>query len=244
MGWATEIASLRGTPAILINYAVVAVPMEVALIRGRAPLATLLRSPLWALLFMVLAGIVNSLLTALLLAPGVRQDGLLDLALNGLTWSAVGYAGGWLLARNSGSAARHRRGAVVSGANPTWGAVPSWIRRLGVRKASRTDGPVTLAGVPVPVQDETKHFKIIGTTGTGGSGDWSTASNWTGGVVPNNSGGNSYNVIFPSYGCTAIAYCYAVNLDRDPTINSLAVEFGVLIWQFGAPLHFQTLTTH
>src|SRR5581483_3562344 len=169
MGWATEIASLRGTPAILINYAVVAVPMEVALIRGRAPLATFLRSPLWALLFMVLAGIVNSLLTALLLAPGVRQDGLLDLALNGLTWSAVGYAGGWLLARNSGSAARHRRGAVVSGANPTWGAVPSWIRRLGVRKASRTDGPVTLAGVPVPVQDETKHFKIIGTTGTGKS---------------------------------------------------------------------------
>jgi type IV secretory pathway TraG/TraD family ATPase VirD4 len=59
------------------------------------------------------------------------------------------------------SSETHKRGVVVlDGA--------SWQRRgLRLRKADR--GVLTLAGVPIPVQDETKHFKLIGTTGTGKS---------------------------------------------------------------------------
>jgi type IV secretory pathway TraG/TraD family ATPase VirD4 len=56
----------------------------------------------------------------------------------------------------------HRRGAyVVDG-------------RRAQRRAQRllkryTDAPIVLAGVAIPPRDETKHFKLIGTTGTGKS---------------------------------------------------------------------------
>ena len=48
------------------------------------------------------------------------------------------------------------------------------IRHLAARRRpsvfSRSqEGGLTLAGVPVPLRDETKHFKLIGTTGTGKS---------------------------------------------------------------------------
>jgi type IV secretory pathway TraG/TraD family ATPase VirD4 len=46
----------------------------------------------------------------------------------------------------------HRRGAIVSTAQPA-------SARVGI----------TLAGIPVASEDETKHFKLIGTTGTGKS---------------------------------------------------------------------------
>jgi type IV secretory pathway TraG/TraD family ATPase VirD4 len=52
---------------------------------------------------------------------------------------------------------RHRRGALVSGSTPRlWRQqIPSCL--------------VTLAAVPISPTDETKHFKLIGTTGTGKS---------------------------------------------------------------------------
>jgi type IV secretory pathway TraG/TraD family ATPase VirD4 len=55
----------------------------------------------------------------------------------------------------------HRRGVLlVQGARAQREAVRLKLRRRGV---------VTLAGVAIPAQDETKHFKLIGTTGTGKS---------------------------------------------------------------------------
>ena len=51
----------------------------------------------------------------------------------------------------------HKRGALVR-------EVVTWFRRKGSPR-----GQLTIAGVPVPLEDETKHFKIIGTTGTGKS---------------------------------------------------------------------------
>jgi type IV secretory pathway TraG/TraD family ATPase VirD4 len=78
-------------------------------------------------------------------------------------------------ARPRGSADAHKRGAMILG--------EARRRRLRVRRhfAARSragsggggggsrDGRLTLAGVPVPWLDETKHFKMIGTTGTGKS---------------------------------------------------------------------------
>ncbi len=51
-----------------------------------------------------------------------------------------------------------RRGAVIV----------RYRRRFGPSRR-RFDGRVTIAGVPVAILDETKHFKVIGTTGTGKS---------------------------------------------------------------------------
>jgi type IV secretory pathway TraG/TraD family ATPase VirD4 len=54
----------------------------------------------------------------------------------------------------------HHRGVVLLGASPRLHRGPS---RAGVQ------ADLTLAGLPVPFLDETKHFKMIGTTGTGKS---------------------------------------------------------------------------
>jgi len=54
----------------------------------------------------------------------------------------------------------HKRGALIRDGE---------VRRRGLwTKNSRHGGP-TLAGVAIPLHDETKHFKFIGTTGTGKS---------------------------------------------------------------------------
>jgi hypothetical protein len=49
-------------------------------------------------------------------------------------------------------------------------------------------------------------------------GNWSTAADWSGGVVPNNGGGNTYNVTLPTHGSVSGAI-----LDTNPTIDQLTV---------------------
>jgi hypothetical protein len=67
-----------------------------------------------------------------------------------------------VLGRAGQPQALHRRGALVTdeGAQP-----PAPRRRM---RAAAAPG-LTLAGVRVPEADEAKHFKLIGTTGTGKS---------------------------------------------------------------------------
>jgi type IV secretory pathway TraG/TraD family ATPase VirD4 len=55
----------------------------------------------------------------------------------------------------------HRRGALIDPEARSW---RGWVRRAATAPAA-----VTLGGVPIAALDETKHFKIIGTTGTGKS---------------------------------------------------------------------------
>ena len=63
-------------------------------------------------------------------------------------------AGRVLATSSQSTGATHRRGAIVSSVPPN---------------PVRHDTRITLAGVPIAPDDETKHFKIIGTTGTGKS---------------------------------------------------------------------------
>jgi type IV secretory pathway TraG/TraD family ATPase VirD4 len=60
-----------------------------------------------------------------------------------------------------GAAETHKRGVILRD-----GA--AWQRR-GARLRKSNHALLTLAGIPVAFRDETKHFKIIGTTGTGKS---------------------------------------------------------------------------
>ncbi len=56
----------------------------------------------------------------------------------------------------------HKRGARVVRSRRAWCRLASWTSVPG-------GDPVRLAGVPIEPLDETKHFKLIGTTGTGKS---------------------------------------------------------------------------
>ncbi|HTD74566.1 MAG TPA: type IV secretion system DNA-binding domain-containing protein [Steroidobacteraceae bacterium] len=78
-----------------------------------------------------------------------------------LTTAAVGCAK--LIARRMGSRERetYKRGVMIADGAP-------WQRRSARRKKSSPE-LITLAGVAIPQPDESKHFKVIGTTGTGKS---------------------------------------------------------------------------
>jgi type IV secretory pathway TraG/TraD family ATPase VirD4 len=87
--------------------------------------------------------------------------------------NAVGLTAGIMLAlvvctrflMRRGSAETHKRGAVIREQPDT---ARSAARRIFAARRASASG-LTLAGVPIGLNDETKHFKIIGTTGTGKS---------------------------------------------------------------------------
>ena len=67
----------------------------------------------------------------------------------------------YIRGRGRNSTEMYKRGVLLSDAT-------GWQRRYARLKKSR-NGASTLAGIPIPIGDETKHFKLIGTTGTGKS---------------------------------------------------------------------------
>ncbi|HTT06834.1 MAG TPA: type IV secretion system DNA-binding domain-containing protein [Steroidobacteraceae bacterium] len=144
---------LRGTSGGMLSYGLVLAAMLAALIRRRAPVRTRWLSPLWSLPVLLLATLVISLAQALLYLPPPLQP-----VLGLLLTLAVGYVAGSYLARLRfyHDAMRFRRGAVVTSALPD-------------ASSFEVGTSLTLAGVCIPPADETKHFKLIGATGTGKS---------------------------------------------------------------------------
>ena len=63
--------------------------------------------------------------------------------------------------RRATKSERHKRGVLL--------ADGAMLQRRSARRRSSAAGAVTVAGVAIPAADETKHFKLIGTTGTGKS---------------------------------------------------------------------------
>jgi type IV secretory pathway TraG/TraD family ATPase VirD4 len=160
-------ALLRGGSGLLAAYATAQLPMAVALFRRRAPLRRLLLAPLAAAPVTVLAGIGTAALAPVLHSLGFAADGALTIAAGfGLTTS-LGYAAGRALARGDGTTRGYRRGALVLETPPPAVAHPEPDGRA--RGLERAPGGITLAGVSVSAEDEVKHFKLIGTTGTGKS---------------------------------------------------------------------------
>ena len=143
----------HGTRGLTIAYLLVQIPMLVALRREGAQPENFLKSPLLAVPLMLLAGMVLSFVPEFdnLFLSILRNS--FGLAL----FAVLGFAGGATLAKDAASPqGKHRRGAVVSS------ALKGTVR-------PESAGGITLAGVPVARADETKHFKLIGTTGTGKS---------------------------------------------------------------------------
>lgn len=154
----------RGTTGIQLAYTIGLVSVIVGLVRGRASWERLLLSPALALPLTLLAALVIAMTSFLLDAFGLVGH-LLRIPYGICITATMGYMAGRALAGAGGPLPVHRRGTLVGGlpqrqTEPEPEAAPA-ARRIG--------GPATLAGVPIPLQDETKHFKLIGTTGTGKS---------------------------------------------------------------------------
>jgi type IV secretory pathway TraG/TraD family ATPase VirD4 len=134
----------------LVAYGLLFASMLAALIRAGAPRRWLLAAALLALPLLLVAGLLISLL-----ATPLSASHRLQFAVSMLLMILTGYAAGRLLASWRPTAGtRLRRGAVVG---------PAVLRARG------EEAGLTLAGVPIAPADETKHFKLIGTTGTGKS---------------------------------------------------------------------------
>jgi type IV secretory pathway TraG/TraD family ATPase VirD4 len=145
-------AWLHGPHALLVAYGAVQAPMFAALLRARARFHQYLLSPLVAAPLTAIAGVGAGAAEAVVAHSGL----LIALGLG----AALGYEGGKSLARGSTPALAHQRGSLIE--EPT-AAGPRRSR------AAQAERGLTLAGVTVPAADEAKHFKFIGTTGTGKS---------------------------------------------------------------------------
>jgi hypothetical protein len=172
---ATELSALtRGWSGLALGYATVAVPMVTAMVKRRAPLRKLLASPLLAAPVTVAAAAGISAVQPLLRGFGVVNGGLTQFAVGVGVSVAVGYVGGRLMAGSPSSATSYRRGTLVVDQEEPSRPEQDSRSHTGVRSRATTNtrgrqNALTLAGVRIPIEDESKHFKLIGTTGTGKS---------------------------------------------------------------------------
>jgi Type IV secretion-system coupling protein DNA-binding domain len=162
---AAEITALaHGWSGLALAYASVQAPMMAAMLRSRAAVSRLLLSPIIAAPVTAVAGIGATLVGPALQAVGLAPSGLLHLAAAGTLYAGIGYLTGRSIARAPAAARTdwHQRGAIVARADQH--GTPGGPH-IGPQRAQA----LMLAGLPVSAADETKHFKFIGTTGTGKS---------------------------------------------------------------------------
>ncbi len=158
-------ALMHGWPGLLGAYAAVQGPLLAGMIRARAPWRRLLLAPVIAAPVTAVSGAALAMLTPALAGFGIASASLAQLSVGIAVSAGLGYLAGRALGGGDGSPTPHLRGAIVVPAVPAARRAP----RDPHRGAERTHGALTLAGVALTAEDETKHFKLIGTTGTGKS---------------------------------------------------------------------------
>lgn len=155
-----DAALTQGWSGIALAYAAVQAPMIAGLVRARAKLHHYVLSPVIAAPLTAVAAAGIAMSGSLLAQLGIGHHGLVQLTVATGLSAALGYAGGLGFAQSATDDKSHRRGSLIADRLP---AVSSRSRQ------NARDTGITLAGMAVPAQDETKHFKLIGTTGTGKS---------------------------------------------------------------------------
>src|SRR4051812_47428632 len=146
--------STHGASGLVLAYLTVLIPMYVGLARKHAPPAKLVAAPAVAILSLIVAAIATAMVGAVLGDLGISRESFFRLGLGLLITIAIGYISAFAMLSFSRSDVSHRRGSVVTD-EPATRMTPTPC--------------LTLAGVPIASNDETKHFKFIGTTGTGKS---------------------------------------------------------------------------
>jgi len=166
-------AMSHGWSGLALGYSMVAAPMVTAMAKGKARIDKLLLSPILAVPTTMLATIGTSIVQPVLRGLGVASGGLMQFAVDAGLFAAVGYVIGRVIAKSAPSDASYRRGTLVADQEEHPPSRPSSRDRSADRsRAAIRDGHregLTLAGMPIPLEDEAKHFKLIGTTGTGKS---------------------------------------------------------------------------
>jgi hypothetical protein len=161
---------LHGTCSLSLAYTLVLAAMLAGLCRERASLERCLLAP-----FLAAGATVVAALAIVLFALPWRVLasllGVLQILFNALIAVAMGYVAGRIVARHQpGHIGRlYQWGAALLGLEqgrkrPFW---PVWFR--DTLAPEHPSGSLTLAGVPVPPEDETRHFMLIGTAEAGRS---------------------------------------------------------------------------
>jgi type IV secretory pathway TraG/TraD family ATPase VirD4 len=145
----------HGWHGIVWAYTAVQAPMIVGLVRAKAQLHHYFLSPLVAAPLTAIAAAGVAVSTSLL---GLGHYDWLQLTLGPGVGAALGYAGGASAGDRAAADKSHQRGSLV---------VEAPVRKSTAHQQNSRDAGITLAGRPVAALDETKHFKLIGTTGTG-----------------------------------------------------------------------------
>jgi type IV secretory pathway TraG/TraD family ATPase VirD4 len=153
----------HGWSGLVLGYAAVGVPMAATLMRRSAGYGKALASAAIAVPLAVVAGMATAAVNPLIHGLGVSSGSFLELAVGVGVSAGIGYAAARGMTRPAAPASIHQRGTVVKDVGDQPYSVSS--RARGALPAE----PITLAGFPVASLDETKHFKLIGTTGTGKS---------------------------------------------------------------------------
>jgi len=141
----------HGTAGLLLAYALTLIGVLAILIRRQSPVSTLLLSPLVALPALVVGAIAASILSSVFKSASTA----LMVPANAALLLVTGASGGLWLNRKRQADDVHKRDTVVE---------------QGTRSQGRTTkAGITLAGLDIPPLDERKHFKLMGTTGSGKS---------------------------------------------------------------------------
>jgi type IV secretory pathway TraG/TraD family ATPase VirD4 len=140
---------LHAGQIFLLAYALTTAATLVGCITSRARFKRYLTVPFDGLIWVTLAAIATWLM-------GLLLWGWLAIALGALFGLWMAYVCG-TTDPTAGPVARRLRGTIIEASDSPRSQGPS------------TNGQLTLAGVAVAPLDETKHFKLIGTTGTGKS---------------------------------------------------------------------------
>ena len=161
-----------GLSGLILAYATVEVPLAATLIRRGARLGQVVASAALAAPLTIVTGIGIAAINPLVHELGISSGSFMELAVGVGACVGAGYVAGRFLARPAPPTSVHQRGTVIEDTES--GLRPGSLSRLkhsssGVSASRRTDNALTLAGIPVARLDETKHFKLIGTTGTGKS---------------------------------------------------------------------------
>lgn len=151
MSWNTL---THGWYGLTFGWLVVAIPLWIALAQNRAPPRKWLRSPVLAAILLIVSGILMDVVFGFL-KVNQKDPGALTQLTGMLCYALTGYIGGRIASRRPVSEA-HKRGSLIR-------------HGAEAQRQKNSQGPITLAGIALSPEDETKHFKLIGTTGTGKS---------------------------------------------------------------------------
>ena len=158
----------HGTRALVVLYAIIAAFSLIGLARGKARAYSYMIWPVTTLVTTVVVALVSAAVDMIYRSLAPRHPAIDQAIVMLCTYMFGGFLGGLYWARRErGLEPVERRGAMVYDGDQAQRATRKLVSRAARRAPQLT--PLTVAGVAVPYEDELKHFKFLGTTGTGKS---------------------------------------------------------------------------